>query len=104
MPSPTQPSRGEVMDRGLWRYTRHPTTSATARCGGASTPVASAGGAWWTVIGPLMTTILLVRVSGVARLERTIAERRPGYAQYAARTSAFIPLPPAMRAVRIGRP
>ena len=51
-------------------------------------------GAWWTVAGPLLMTFLLLRVSGVALLERSIGKRRPGYAEYAARTSAFIPLPP----------
>ena len=39
-------------------------------------------------------TILLLKVSGVTVLERSIGERRPGYAEYVARTSAFVPMPP----------
>jgi steroid 5-alpha reductase family enzyme len=42
-------------------------------------------------------TVLLTRVSGVPMLERTIGRRRPGYAEYVARTSAFVPLPPRRR-------
>ena len=50
-------------------------------------------------VGPLLMTFLLLRVSGVVLLERSIGKRRPAYAEYAARTSAFIPMPPR-RAVR----
>ena len=39
-------------------------------------------------------TSLLLRVSGVALLERSIGKRRPDYASYVARTSAFFPRPP----------
>ncbi|MXW98969.1 MAG: DUF1295 domain-containing protein, partial [Acidimicrobiaceae bacterium] len=56
--------------------------------------VAVAAGAWWTVAGPLVMTILLLRVSGVTLLERSMGKRRTGYAEYAARTSAFVPMPP----------
>ncbi len=90
----TQAHRGEVMDRGLWRYSRHPNYFGDFLVWWGIYLVAGAAGAWWTIIGPAVMTVLLVRVSGVALLERTIGERRPGYADYAARTSAFIPLPP----------
>jgi steroid 5-alpha reductase family enzyme len=46
------------------------------------------------VIGPILMTVFLLRVSGVALTEKTIGKRRPGYEEYARRTSAFIPLPP----------
>ena len=42
---------------------------------------------------PLMMSVLLLRVSGVALLERDIGERRPGYREYVARTNAFVPGP-----------
>jgi steroid 5-alpha reductase family enzyme len=42
-------------------------------------------------------TLFLMKVSGVAMLERTIGKRRPEYAAYAARTSAFIPWFPLRR-------
>jgi steroid 5-alpha reductase family enzyme len=88
-------NRGTVMDRGLWRYTRHPNYfgDATLWWGlgliGAATPWGLAA-----LAGPAVMTFMLVRVSGVAMLEKTIAERRPGYAEYVRRTSAFLPLPP----------
>ena len=56
----------------------------------------SAGGLGvaWSLASPLMMTLLLLKVSGVALLEQDIADRRPAYRDYAARTSAFIPWPP----------
>ncbi|MCY3585268.1 MAG: DUF1295 domain-containing protein [Acidimicrobiaceae bacterium] len=86
--------RGKVMNRGLWRYSRHPNYFGDFLVWWGIYLVAAAAGAWWTIIGPTVMTVLLVRISGVALLERTIGDRRPGYADYAARTSAFIPLPP----------
>ena len=83
-----------VMDRGLWRYSRHPNYFGDFLVWWGIYLVAAATDAYWTIVGPAVMSILLVRVSGVALLERTIADRRPGYADYAARTSAFIPLPP----------
>ena len=53
-----------------------------------------AAGAWWVLLSPLLMTFLLLRVSGVSLLEQDIGERRPAYAEYIERTSAFLPLPP----------
>ncbi len=87
-------SRGQVMDRGLWRYTRHPNYFGDACVWWGLYLIAVAGGAAWTVLSPLAMTVLLLKVSGVAMLERTIAKRRPAYADYIARTNAFLPWPP----------
>jgi len=88
-------NRGRVMDRGLWRYTRHPNYFGDACVWWGLWLVAvQAGGAWWTAVGPLVMTLLLVRVSGKALLERDIGERRPGYREYVRRTSGFVPWPP----------
>jgi steroid 5-alpha reductase family enzyme len=88
-------NRGAVMDRGLWRYTRHPNYfgDATLWWGIGLVALAVPWG-WLALVGPAVMTFMLVRVSGVAMLERTIADRRPGYAEYVRRTSAFLPLPP----------
>lgn len=86
---------GRVMDRGLWRYTRHPNYFGDACVWwGLWLLVLPAGGTWWTFVGPAAMTLLLVRGSGKQLLERDIAERRPEYADYVRRTSGFIPLPP----------
>ena len=87
-------NRTAVMDRGLWRYSRHPNYFGDCLVWWGIYLPALATGAAWTVAGPLVMTVLLLRVSGVALLERTIGERRTGYAEYARRTSPFIPRPP----------
>lgn len=88
-------NRGRVMDRGLWRYTRHPNYFGDACVWWGLWLVAlPAGGTWWTFVAPVVMTVLLVRVSGKGLLERDIAERRPAYADYIRRTSGFLPLPP----------
>ena len=82
---------GAVMDRGLWRYTRHPNYFGDCCVWWAFWLLAVQAGAWWSFPGPLLMTFLLLRVSGVALLERSIGKRRPAYADYVRRTSAFLP-------------
>ena len=85
---------GRVMDSGLWRYTRHPNYFGEFCVWWGLYGIALGAGAWWTLFSPLLMTVLLLRVSGVALLEKDIAERRPAYRDYAARTNAFFPGPP----------
>lgn len=83
-------NRGKVMDSGVWRYTRHPNYFGdSAQWWGFFLIAASAGG-WWTVFSPVLMTYLLVRVSGVALLEKTM-KTRPEYREYMERTSVFLP-------------
>ncbi len=89
-------NKGQVMDRGLWRHTRHPNYfGETCFWWGIWLIALAAGGAaaTWTVLSPLLMTVLLLKVSGVALLEKDIGERRPAYRDYVARTNAFIPGP-----------
>jgi steroid 5-alpha reductase family enzyme len=92
-------SRGRVMDRGLWAWSRHPNYFGDFTVWWGLGLAAAGAGAWWPLLGPAVMSVLLLRVSGVTLLESTIGARRPGYADYAARTSAFFPWPP-----RRGRP
>ena len=88
--------RGQVMDRGLWRFTRHPNYfGETCFWWGVWLVAIAAGGAAaiWTVLSPLLMTALLLKVSGVALLEKDMVERRPAYRDYVARTNAFFPGP-----------
>jgi steroid 5-alpha reductase family enzyme len=88
-------NKGNVMDRGLWAYTRHPNYFGDALLWWGFFLIASATpGGWWTVISPLMMTTLLMKVSGVALLEKTLVKTRPEYREYTQRTSAFLPMPP----------
>jgi steroid 5-alpha reductase family enzyme len=86
---------GAVMDRGLWRYTRHPNYFGDfcAWWGIFGVALSAPHGAY-TVASPALMSFLLLRVSGVPLLERGLREHRPGYADYARRTSAFFPRPP----------
>jgi steroid 5-alpha reductase family enzyme len=85
-------NRGKVMDRGLWRYTRHPNYfGESVMWWGIYLIALSTPHGWWTIISPITITVLLLRVSGVPLLERTIREERPQYRDYERRTNAFIP-------------
>ena len=87
-------NRGAVMDRGLWRYTRHPNYFGDFCIWWGIYLIACAGGGWWSLPGPLLMSVLLMRVSGVTLLEKDIGERRPAYRDYMQRTNAFFPGPP----------
>jgi steroid 5-alpha reductase family enzyme len=85
-------SKGKVMDRGLWATTRHPNYFGESLIWWGLFLIAMAEQAhFWTVISPLVITFLLLKVSGVAMLERDISSRRPEYQAYIRRTSAFFP-------------
>lgn len=86
-------NKGRVMDQGLWRYTRDPNYFGDAVTWWGLACLGVASGAWPTVASAAVMTFLLVRVSGVALLESAM-RARPGYADYVARTSAFVPMPP----------
>jgi steroid 5-alpha reductase family enzyme len=84
-------SAGQVMDRGLWRYTRHPNYFGECCLWWGFFLIAADAGGWWTLVSPLLMTVLLLKVSGVGLLEKDIGERRPAYREYIRRTSAFLP-------------
>jgi len=85
-------SKGRVMDRGLWAYTRHPNYFGESLIWWGIFLVSMADGSnIWSIVSPVLITYLLLRVSGVAMLERDISDRRPEYRDYIIRTSAFIP-------------
>ncbi len=86
---------GKVMDRGLWSLTRHPNYFGDSMVWwGIGIVAAETGSGVIGLAGPLVMMFFLMRVSGVPMLERSLMKRREGYAEYAARTSAFFPRPP----------
>ncbi|MBM3658254.1 MAG: DUF1295 domain-containing protein [Actinobacteria bacterium] len=88
-------NRGKVMDRGLWRYTRHPNYFGDACVWwGIALVAAESGLGAFGIIGAVVMTVLLRRVSGVTLLEKSLKKRREGYEEYIARTSPFVPRPP----------
>lgn len=91
-------NRGKVLDQGVWRYTRHPNYFGDSAQWWAYYLMALAAGGWWTVFGPIIMTILLLRVSGVMLLEKTLTTTKPGYTEYVESTSAFVPWFPRKKA------
>ncbi len=86
-------NRGQVMTRGLWRYSRHPNYFGDFVVWWGLWVIAAGAGGWWTVLSPVVMSTLLMRVSGVPLLEKAMRQR-PGYDEYVRRTSAFFPRPP----------
>ncbi|MEV5976719.1 DUF1295 domain-containing protein [Streptomyces sp. NPDC052114] len=87
-------SKGRIMDRGLWRFTRHPNYFGDFCVWWGLFLIAcdSLAAAAVGIVSPLVMSLLLTKGSGQRLLERHMAER-PGYAEYTARTSGFFPLP-----------
>ncbi|HJR18238.1 MAG TPA: DUF1295 domain-containing protein [Actinomycetota bacterium] len=86
---------GTVMDRGLWRYTRHPNYFGDAVVWWGFFVIAlNSPDGWWAIASPLLMTFVLAKISGVPILEHHLMRSKPGYADYARRTSALFPLPP----------
>ena len=88
-------NQGQVMTRGLWRYTRHPNYFGDA-CAwwGMYLIAAETGPGLWSFIGPALLTWTLMKWSGAPTVERKMTKTKPGYADYIARTSGFVPWPP----------
>lgn len=84
-------NQGRVMNTGLWRYTRHPNYFGEAVLWWGLGLIGVAAGGWPGLIGPAIMTFLLIRVSGVALLEKSLKATKPGYAEYIASTPAFVP-------------
>lgn len=87
-------NRGQLLTTGFWRYSRHPNYFGDATCWWAFGLLSLSAGSYLAALGALVMTGLIIRVSGVALLERTLVKSKPGYEEYARRTSGFIPWPP----------
>lgn len=93
-------NKGKVLDTGLWRYTRHPNYFGDALAWwGIWLVVADLGWApaLASIVGPVFLTFTLTQWSGKALLEKGLHKTRPQYADYAQRTSGFVPWPPKAR-------
>ncbi len=84
---------GKVMDRGLWGLTRHPNYFGDFAVWWGLFLIGLAAGGWWAVYGPLVMSVLLMRVSGAALLERSLTKTKPKYAEYVRSVNAFFPGP-----------
>ncbi len=84
-------NKGKVLDTGFWKFTRHPNYFGNATLWWGMGIFSIAAGNYFAVIGPIIMTFLLLKVSGVSLLERSLKNDKPGYEDYIRRTSAFIP-------------
>lgn len=84
-------NKGKVLDLGFWKYSRHPNYFGEFLIWWSYFLFAIPTGGWWTIYAPLLMTLLLLKVSGVGLMEKTIGERRPDYADYVRKTNAFFP-------------
>ncbi|MBN2481933.1 MAG: DUF1295 domain-containing protein [Bacteroidales bacterium] len=84
-------NKGKVLNKGFWHYTRHPNYfgDAAVWCGYAF--ICIAAGSYIPVLGSVLMIILIIKVSGVALLEKTLKTSKPEYRDYIEKTSAFIP-------------
>ena len=88
-------NKGKLMDRGLWRYTRHPNYFGDACVWwGIWLVAASSFAGLLTIVGPIAMTLFLTKVTGAANNEKGMRSSKPGYDEYVRRTSGFIPMPP----------
>ncbi len=87
-------NKGKLMQAGVWRYTRHPNYFGDATQWWAYYLLALAAGGWWSIFSPLIMTTLLMRVSGVTLLEKSLKTEKPGYQEYIETTSEFVPWVP----------
>ena len=85
-------NRGQVLNRGLWRLSRHPNYFGEAVLWWGIGLIAWSVGGALALLGPLFLTFTLLRVSGVALLDRELVDRRPGYDAYIKSTPAFFPV------------
>jgi steroid 5-alpha reductase family enzyme len=83
-------NRAKILTTGLWKYTRHPNYFGEAVLWWGFYIIALAAGFWWTIFSPILMTFLLLKVSGVAMLERAM-KTKSGYEEYMRKTNAFVP-------------
>lgn len=88
-------NKGKLLTSGLWSLTRHPNYFGDAAQWWGFYLITASAGALWTIFSPIIMTFLLMRVSGVVMLEKTLKETKPGYTDYITRTSAFFPWLPS---------
>ncbi len=87
----SKPLPGTILQTGLWQYTRHPNYfGEVTQWWGLWLVSLGAVSVWWSVVGPLTITILILFVSGVPLLEKKMSEN-PAFAEYKRKTSMFIP-------------
>ncbi len=84
-------NRGRVLNTGFWKYTRHPNYFGDSAVWWSYALFSIANGSYWQIMGSVLMTFLIIKVSGVALLEKTLNDTKPKYKDYIASTNAFFP-------------
>lgn len=84
-------NKGKVLNSGFWRYTRHPNYFGDSAAWWGYGLICLAAGSYIPVLGSVLMTALIIKISGVAMLERSLKEQKPQYREYIEKTSAFLP-------------
>lgn len=84
-------NKGKVLSTGFWKYTRHPNYFGDSAIWWAFGLFSIAAGSYWQAIGSIIMTLLIIKISGVALLEKTLNNSKPQYKEYIQKTSAFFP-------------
>ena len=84
-------NKGKVLNTGFWKYTRHPNYFGDSAVWWSFALFCMAAGNYWQIIGAVIMTLLIIKVSGVSLLEKTLSNKKPQYNDYIKRTSSFFP-------------
>jgi steroid 5-alpha reductase family enzyme len=84
-------NKGKVLNSGLWRYTRHPNYFGDTAVWVGYALICISAGSFLPILGSLLMIALIIKVSGVPLLEKSLKETKPEYKEYIEKTSAFIP-------------
>lgn len=84
-------NKGKVLNTGFWKYTRHPNYFGDSAVWWAYALFSLAAGSYWEITGSIVMTLLIIKVSGVALLEKTLNNTKPEYREYIQKTSSFLP-------------
>jgi steroid 5-alpha reductase family enzyme len=84
-------NKGKVLDSGLWHYTRHPNYFGEAAIWTGYALFTISAGCYLPVLSSVLMIALIIKVSGVVLLEKSLNESKPHYREYMEKTSAFIP-------------
>ena len=84
-------NKGKILDKGLWKYTRHPNYFGDTLVWWAYALFCVSAGSYWPILGSLIMTFLIIKVSGVSLLEKTLKIKKPGYEEYIRKTNSFFP-------------
>jgi steroid 5-alpha reductase family enzyme len=84
-------NKGKVLNKGFWRYSRHPNYFGDASVWWGFGLISLAAGSYLPVLGSILMTALIIKVSGVVLLEKSLKDQKPGYKEYIEKTSSFIP-------------